>query len=399
LTAIPRLNDHEFTASTWQQVKRSDMSAPISVTAYGAEAELPADVTAFLSEQTKDQLWLSPLWFELLLRYSSSPGQRLRIYAVRSGSDGGTVECVFYAAASAHDSRRRQRKLRSLTNFYTISFAPIVRGDSEVAGRAIGALVRALSRETPVWDVIELQNLIEETHTTAELVRAFRNEGMLVDTYPQSENWFQPTSGLSAERYFESLPSQVRNTITRKLRRATKEHIINIQVYRSPEELARGINDYQRIYARSWKDPEAHPEFIPQLLRRSAEKGMLRLGVLYVDSEPAAAQIWLVIGVKATIYKLAYDEKFARLSVGSILTKAMFDQVIDDDGVAEVDYGTGSDAYKRDWMTKRRRIIGLVAFNPRSVHGLVAAGRHFGGRWIRPLLGVRARQGRRGRVS
>src|SRR4029077_5168672 len=110
---------------------------------------------------------------------------------------------------------------------------------------------------------------------------------------------------------------------------------IKIELYRSGEELKRGINDYQRIYAASWKEPEAFPEFIPQLLRRSAEKGTLRLGVLYVDAEPAAVQIWLVAGGKATIYKLAYDERFARLSVGSILTKAMFDHVIDTDGVVE----------------------------------------------------------------
>lgn len=362
------------------------MSALASVTAYGAEADLPGDVKTFLSEQTKDQLWLSPLWFDLLLRYSSSSDRRLRIYAVRSGADGGSVECVFYATASLHGSRGRQRRLRSLTNFYTISYAPIVRGDPEVAGRAIRALVGALSRETPVWDVIELQNLVEDTPTTAELVRAFRDEGMLVGTYLQSENWFQPTSGLSGEEYFQRLPSKLRNTIIRKLKKARKEHIIRIEVYHSPEQLTRGINDYQRVYASSWKEPEAFPEFIPELLRRSAEKGTLRLGVLYVDEEPTAAQIWLVAGGKATIYKLAYDERFGRLSVGSILTKAMFDYVIDTDGVTEVDYGTGGDPYKRDWMNQHRRIMGMVAFNPRSMRGLVAAGRHFGGRWFRPLL-------------
>ena len=40
--------------------------------------------------------------------------------------------------------------------------------------------------------------------------------------------------------------------------------------------------------------------------------------------------------------------------------------VIDTDHVEEVDYLTGDDAYKQDWMSHRRERIGLVAFNPRT---------------------------------
>ena len=81
-----------------------------------------------------------------------------------------------------------------------------------------------------------------------------------------------------------------------------------------------------------------------------------------VDHEPAAAQIWLISGRRATIYKLAYDERFAPLSIGSILTKTMFDHVLENDGVSEIDYGVGSERYKRDWMSHSRRVIGLIGF-------------------------------------
>lgn len=54
-------------------------------------------------------------------------------------------------------------------------------------------------------------------------------------------------------------------------------------------------------------------------------------------------------GKTASIYKLAYQDKFADLSVGSILTARLMQHVIDIDGVTHVDYLTGDDAYKRDW--------------------------------------------------
>jgi hypothetical protein len=39
----------------------------------------------------------------------------------------------------------------------------------------------------------------------------------------------------------------------------------------------------------------------------------------------------------------------------------------------EVDYGVGSEAYKRDWMTGCRDIIGIEGFNTRSPIGLCLA--------------------------
>lgn len=349
---------------------------------YGQISELPPEVAAFVARLSGDELCLSSLWFDLLVRHGLAAGQQPRIYVVRA-PDGGTIEGVMFAM-SAVDGRR-PRTLTSLSNFYTMSFAPLLSPEAD-ARSALETLASHIAGERPAWDVVDLKGLIREATTTALLARAFQRAGMLVGDYFQFENWFFLTGGMSAADYFKSRPSQARNTITRKLKKAQKEHKLEFRLCASAADLAAGLADYERIYARSWKDPEAHPEFIPQLLRRFAEQQKLRLGILRIDGEPAAAQIWLVTGKRATIYKLAYDEKFAPLSVGSILTKMMFDHVLDSDKVAEIDYGVGSEAYKLDWMNECRHVVGLVCFNPLSLNGLVAAGRHFGGhlrrRWI-----------------
>ena len=155
---------------------------------------------------------------------------------------------------------------------------------------------------------------------------------------------------------------------------------------------------YEKIYAASWKIPEPYPDFVSGLCRICAEGGWLRLGVVYVDDQPAAAQIWIVSAGIAAIYKLAYDERFAKLSPGTLLTAKLMEYVIDVDQVREIDYLTGDDAYKKDWMSNRRERRGIVAYNLRTPKGLIAALRHLGGRAAKRLI-VSARLWRRSASS
>jgi CelD/BcsL family acetyltransferase involved in cellulose biosynthesis len=56
----------------------------------------------------------------------------------------------------------------------------------------------------------------------------------------------------------------------------------------------------------------------------------------------------------AYIHKLAHLESAKPLSAGTTLTAALFEHVIDRDRVEWVDFGTGDDPYKRDWMEQVR---------------------------------------------
>jgi hypothetical protein len=366
--------------------------AMVGVVVHGDIAELPIDVRSFLSEQCRHDLCLSESWFELLLRYSPPAGLEPRIYVVRS--DGGrTVDCVMFAMSAK--SAQRPRKLMSLTNFYTMTYAPIVRDGLSDIQVPLDALARHIVGERPGWDIIELSNFIHEQPLTLMVVQAFQRAGFWVGTYAQHENWFLPVQGQSAEEYFASRPSQVRNTILRKLKKVRKDHNIELRFYPSADNLARGLDDYTKVYAQSWKGAETYPDFIPQLLRSSAARGILRLGVLHLDGAPAAAQIWLVTGRRATIYKLAYDDRYAPLSVGSILTKLMFDRIISDDAVMEIDYGVGSEPYKRDWMSDCRHVVGLICFNRLTIGGLLGAASHYGG-YLRRLF---SRSPRRAQIT
>jgi len=107
------------------------------------------------------------------------------------------------------------------------------------------------------------------------------------------------------------------------------------------------------------------------------------MGIAYVADKPIAAQIWIVSGQRAAIYKLAYDESQAQHGAGTILTAFLMRHVLDVDRVNEVDYLIGDDAYKKDWMTHRRERWGIVAYNLKTLRGLVGWIREVGGRWVK----------------
>ena len=140
---------------------------------------------------------------------------------------------------------------------------------------------------------------------------------------------------------------------------------MRIQVVTGGDALDAAAVDYARVFAASWKMQEPYaPAFVPALIRACAAVGWLRLGLLHVDGEPAAAQFWVVVGGTALIFRLAYDDRFLDLSVGTILTAHLMRHVLDVDKVATVDYGIGNDPYKRDWMSHRRERWGILALVP-----------------------------------
>ena len=80
---------------------------------------------------------------------------------------------------------------------------------------------------------------------------------------------------------------------------------------------------------------------------------------------------------------MAHDRDFNDFSPGTVLTYRMLERIVDKGDVAEIDFGVGDDSYKHDWASGRRELWGLMAFNPRSFHGILGALRHIGGQRIK----------------
>jgi hypothetical protein len=344
---------------------------------------LPADADAvFTAAFNANGLFLSRPWFANLVASGLGPDNRLRIYGMRDGADAALSLLLPLRPGVGRFGLRR---LEGLANWYSSLYGVVALPDGAQKDR-LQQLAHALAAERPRWDVLDLHPLDPADPLFPPLMDALRAAGMATQRYFCFINWYLDVAGRSYDAYAASLPSKLKSTLKRKGRQLEKSGRAHFEIVSGGEGLDAAIAAYQDVYARSWKSPEPTPDFMPGLIRTCAAEGWLRLGIATVDGMPAAAQLWIVCRGVAAIYKLAYDERYANLSIGSLLTEQLMRHVIDIDKVMEVDYLTGDDAYKRDWMSASRERCGIVAFNLRSPRGLVAAALHLGGGRVKALL-------------
>lgn len=348
---------------------------------------LPHSYHRIFADAARQNLFLSLPWFRNFERTVLGPEESPLIYGVEG--DGCPNNPVAAFVLRRRQDRRgifSSKTLEGLANYYSSYFSPVIASDYPDHAAVTNALAEALSSDSHLWDVCNFQPFDKHSSTFFSLINALRRGGMAVETYFCFGNWYLEVSGRSYNEYVKTLPSVLKETIRRKGNKLTRHGGVRFEIITEIERMPAAVEDYTKVYLASWKKPEPFPGFMPRLIHTCAEMGWLRLGMVYVDSEPAAAQLWIVNGDTASIYKLAYDERFANLSVGTVLTARLMEHVIDVDKVAVVDYLSGDDAYKKDWMSHRRERWGMLGFNLRSVNGALQAARHIGGRSLKAAV-------------
>ena len=247
---------------------------------------------------------------------------------------------------------RVKRRMEALANWYAFRVAPII---SPGADRM--ALLRELAADLAGQAPhIVMAPLPDEHGETAELAAAFRHAGWLVFAQQCDVNHVLHVAGRSYGEYLASRPGQLRTTLKRKAAKVA----VTIETAFNADSWAA----YETIYASSWKPEEGNRAFLRRFAQEEGAAGRLRLGIARADGVPVAAQFWTVEHGTAFIHKLAHTEESKPLSPGTTLSAALFEHVIDRDGVDLVDFGTGNDGYKRDWMEDVRPRYRLEAVRP-----------------------------------
>jgi hypothetical protein len=270
--------------------------------------------------------------------------------------------------------RRADGALSSLTTPYSCLYQPLFAdGLGADAWRRVGLALAGLCRPVPS---LRLDALAEDGEGLDELCAGLRAGGLRVLRFDHFGNWYENVAGLGWDDYLASRDGATRETVRRRTARAARDSRIRIELFRSPEQAETGIAAFEDVYARSWKQPEPYPRFNAALMRMAAGQGVLRLVVMWRDSQPIAAQYWVVTGGRASVLKLAHDEAFKPLSPGTVLTAWMIRHLLDDEHVDELDFGRGDDPYKQAWTRQRRQRIGLLVVNPWRAKGLALLLRH-----------------------
>jgi hypothetical protein len=282
------------------------------------------------------------------------------------------------------------QELCALTNYYASLYTPIV---SSIVDRVAAArtLVADVDAHRPRVSSLQLSAMDFDSADAQIVENELRQLGWYTRRFFCFGNWYLPCDGLTFAEYMSGRDSRLRNTVNRKSKKFRSGSPTRLSLICGTQDLEPALHAYEVVYSRSWKRPEPYPDFVPGWARICARNGWLRLGIAYVDDQPAAAQFWFTIGRRAYIFKLAYDESFASASAGSVLTAMLVQHSLDVDRVVEIDYLTGDDEYKKSWMNHRRERYGLIACNPRTARGAGRAAWEFMGKLKERAGGARLR--------
>lgn len=237
---------------------------------------------------------------------------------------------------------RTDAGLEALINWYSFIWRPAI---SKAAGceAALTAIAKDLRRES---HRVTLWPLPDEDGTASRLERAFIEAGWRVERDQCDHNHVLNVQGRSFAAYWASRPGQMRTTLKRKAKKVEVEIFTHFD--------ADAWAAYEYIYAHSWKPEEGNPALLSQFAQDEGAAGRIRLGIARHEGVPVAAQFWTVENGTAYIHKLAHLEEHKALSAGTTLSAALFEHAMDQDHVDLIDFGTGNDRYKADWMEEDR---------------------------------------------
>jgi CelD/BcsL family acetyltransferase involved in cellulose biosynthesis len=349
---------------------------PSTVEVLSHPDQLPDDVQALFAEASSEYIEFGTTWFKNLVDtvFAESPG--VRIYVVRS--DGQPVAALAVLVQKATLANRAE----SLGNYYTALYSPTVGTDATAADMVL--LLQSLKRDHAPLVSMRFSPMDPRSSNYRLLRDALRSAGLTPFEFFCFGNWYLTVKG-NWEAYLMGRTGTLRSTI----KRMTKKFLADggrLEIFNGSADVERALQAYEQVYAASWKNTEPYPNFVQGLVRASAAKGWLRLGVAWLENKPIAAQIWIVANGNSNIYKVAYDENYKAYTPGTLLTALLMQHSFEVDKVSKVDYLMGDDPYKKTWMSERQERWGIVAYNPRTVVGAILLAREVAGRKLKPWL-------------
>jgi hypothetical protein len=339
--------------------------------AYFSDVDALPDDAAALFAPADDDLFGSLAWYRAVLAAGMSRAADARFLVCRAAS--GAAAAVF-PMQSIDDSRG----LASLTTLYTCRYRPLLA--TGLDGSVVTDAFQGFARLCHAWPTTRIDTLPAEWEHLDTCIDAARAAGLAVRRFDHFGNWYETVRGQTWRDYLAARPGQLRETIRRRLRRSERDADCRFELVTGGDPLEGAIAAFESVYRRSWKEPEPFPDFNATLMRAAASLGLLRLGILHIGATPVAAQLWVVERDRATVLKLAHDEAFKAASPGTVLTAQMLRRLLDEEYVAEIDFGRGDDTYKAGWAVLRRQRIGLVLANPLHPRGMAFLGLHALGR-------------------
>jgi len=310
--------------------------------------QLPESANALFVQGDKDSIFFSRPWFENL---STALNDDLSMIFFCVVAENKVLAMLPLVKTSGNN-------FLSLKHSYGTHYSVLLADQKhdQAQQQILSCLVQGMD-QLPVRSLL-LEPVADKDCRIVDLQAIMEIAGYRCERYFRFYNWIVRLQGQSFMDYMAARPARLRNTICRKKRKLEREHGFEIRLF-TGADVPQAMPDYYAVYSASWKANEQYVDFLNGIVEGFSNPGWSRLAILYVKGQPVAAQLWFVHCGKASIFRLSYDEAWKKYSPGSILTQFLMEYVIDIDKVEEIDFLTGNESYKQDWMSERRECFAL----------------------------------------
>jgi CelD/BcsL family acetyltransferase involved in cellulose biosynthesis len=178
--------------------------------------------------------------------------------------------------------------------------------------------------------------------------------------------------GYTWDSYLETMGPLVRKGIKRYFRNLPAAFDVRVDCVQTAAEAQPALDVAMNLHHQRWhsgrkseafqsdSDIAFHREFV----QHAAERGWLRLFVMYLNETPAAALYGLRYGTTFYFYQSGFDPAYRKHSVGAATMAISVKRAIEE-GVLEYDFLHGAEEYKFHWTQETSNLARIELHPPR----------------------------------
>jgi len=306
--------------------------------------------------------WLFTWWKHL------GQGRRLSILTARE--DGNLVGIMPAAVRAAQYARMMPRVVEFLgsgvigSDYLDVMLLP---GHEREVTRAFGEQLHRSNL------MLYLSQLRRGSSAASELAGQLQQHRWTVAETKINICPFIKLAGHNWDSYLASVGSSHRYNFNRRLRNLMKGSGMRLECVQSPGEAQRALEQVIALHCKRWGSrgtseafqTDAVVAFHREFVERAANRGWLRLLILWLENQPVAALYGLRYGETFYFYQSGFDPAFTKQSVGLVVMGLAIKAAIEE-GVSEYDFLHGNEEYKFHWASDIRDLGRLELYPPHA---------------------------------
>jgi CelD/BcsL family acetyltransferase involved in cellulose biosynthesis len=302
-------------------------------------------------------------WWE---SYQSS-GQSKALHLVAAREPGGRLAAILplYLEEARLLAWPALKVLRFIGSRYESSEYLDLIADPLLPAETLAALLDRLPLSGA--DGVVLTDLRGDSLLLDPLLAWARRRGGLARVRTQNSCPYLPLPG-DFQSLLHGLSKNMRYNLGRRSRNLEKEGRVALRTVQEEGEALRGLGTLFDLHRKRWAsregesgfDLERRRRFHELLVPRALKAGTLRLHLLEIDGQPAAALYCFRCDRRIFYYQAGMDPAWEKQSVGLVLMGKVLEASIAE-GSVEFDFLRGLEPYKSQWTSLRRDTFTLEA--------------------------------------